>query len=145
MVAATPVAGVVRDAFLAAGAGFLLGVLYRAFRAVLGNSRAACFFCDCAILALTALVFRSAAASAFTSGVMRWYTGLSMILFAFWSQRLLRGPSRCLHASLCAPAAMLAGACRHVWQRKVQKMQRRHRKTGRKHLKNPPRVLYNSK
>ena len=109
MVGAIPAAAVLHDVFLAAGAGCLIGALYRMLRAVLGNSRAACFFCDCTALALAALMFRSAAVSAFTSGVMRWYTALPMGLFALWSQRLLRGSSRCLHAALGRPVRAVYG------------------------------------
>lgn len=123
----------------------MLGAVYRALRAVLGNSRAACFFCDALVLAAGALVFRSAAASAFTAGVMRWYTGAAMALFAFWSQRLLRGVSRQLHASLCAPFHAVWAIFGRVFGSLLQKMRRRKKKTRRRYLKRTTHVLYNSK
>lgn len=145
MVTSIPAAGAARDVFLAAGAGFLLGAAYRALRAVLGNSRAACFVCDALLLALGALTFRSAAASAFTAGVMRWYTGAAMALFALWSLRLLRGVSRWLHASLCAPFGAVSAIFRRFWNIWAQKRKRRKKKTRPRHLKKTMHVLYNSK
>ena len=145
MVTAIPAAGVVRDAFLAAGAGFLLGVLYRALRAVLGSSRAACFFCDCAVCTLAALVFRSAAVSAFTSGVMRWYTGAALCAAALWSQRLLRGVSRCAHAAFSAPLHHALARLGDARERRRQKRRVRKKKTPCKDLKKAPVMLYNSK
>ena len=145
MVGAIPAAAVLPDVFLAAGAGCLIGALYRMLRAVLGNSRAACFFCDCTALALAALMFRSAAVSAFTSGVMRWYTALPMGLFALWSQRLLRGSSRCLHAALGRPVRAVYGAAARLWRKKQDRIRREKKKSRPKGLKKPSAVLYNSK
>lgn len=149
MVTAIPAAGVLRDVFLAVGAGFLLGALYRALRALLGSSRGACFFCDCFVLAAAAVVFRGAAASAFVSGVMRWYTGAALAAAMLWSQRLLRGPSRCVHAALSAPFRAVQRRAHNVVQdtvmKKLSQTERLQKKTRRKDLKKASRVLYNSK
>lgn len=145
MVGAIPLGAAVRDVFLAAGAGCLLGVFYRLMRALLGNSRAACCLCDSLILMAAALTFRSAAVSAFTSGVMRWYTALSMLLFAAWSQRLLRGPSRCFHAALSRPVRALCLAAGRRWEHLRGRFRHEKKKSRPKGLKKPAAVLYNSK
>ncbi|MEG2653212.1 MAG: hypothetical protein RSA17_06505, partial [Ruthenibacterium sp.] len=72
MVALLPAAGALRDALLAAGLGFLLGLFYRALRFVLGDTRAACFVCDVLLLAAAAVLYRAAAAGSFAAGIMRW-------------------------------------------------------------------------
>ena len=82
MVAPLPLPLVLRDALLAAGLGFLLGLCYRVLRLFLGSSKAACFVCDGAIFAVGAVVYRSAAAGVFASGVMRWYTA-GLVLVAY--------------------------------------------------------------
>ena len=62
MVGGVPVGLALRDLFYAAGLGFLLCVGYSAARMLLGSGKAVCFICDAAVLAVGALLYRSAAA-----------------------------------------------------------------------------------
>ena len=74
MVGGVPVGLALRDLFYAAGLGFLLCVGYSAARMLLGSGKAVCFICDAAVLAVGALLYRSAAMSRFYAGQPRWYT-----------------------------------------------------------------------
>ena len=66
MVGGVPVGLALRDLFYAAGLGFLLCVGYSAARMLLGSGKAVCFICDAAVLAVGALLYRSAAMSPFS-------------------------------------------------------------------------------
>ena len=71
MVGGVPVGLALRDLFYAAGLGFLLCVGYSAARMLLGSGKAVCFICDAAVLAVGALLYRSAAMSRFYAGQPR--------------------------------------------------------------------------
>ena len=81
MVGGVPVGLALRDLFYAAGLGFLLCVGYSAARMLLGSGKAVCFICDAAVLAVGALLYRSAAMSRFYAGQPRWYTLAGCVLF----------------------------------------------------------------
>ena len=80
MVGGVPVGLALRDLFYAAGLGFLLCVGYSAARMLLGSGKAVCFICDAAVLAVGALLYRSAAMSRFYAGQPRWYTLAGCVL-----------------------------------------------------------------
>lgn len=154
MVALLYAAGAVRDMFLAAGLGFLLGMCYRALRLVLGDGAKMCFLCDVTVFAIGATAFRAAAAGAFASGVMRWYTALCLLCGYALCQKILAKPclavAHQVRRALTFPWRMFYA---HIWQpvrgkyaarrAKRQKI-RAAKKTAKKSLQNPPHVLYNS-
>ncbi len=80
MVGGVPVGLALRDLSYAAGLGFLLCVGYSAARMLLGSGKAVCFICDAAVLAVGALLYRSAAMSRFYAGQPRWYTLAGCVL-----------------------------------------------------------------
>ena len=87
MVGGVPVGLALRDLFYAAGLGFLLCVGYSAARMLLGSGKAVCFICDAAVLAVGALLYRSAAMSRFYAGQPRWYTLAGCVLCFFGQPR----------------------------------------------------------
>lgn len=96
MVGGVPVGLALRDLFYAAGLGFLLCVGYSAARMLLGSGKAVCFICDAAVLAVGALLYRSAAMSRFMQASragIRWRD----VCCVFWPA----AP----HWSLCFPAS----------------------------------------
>lgn len=149
-----------RDLFYAAGLGFLLCVGYSAARMLLGSGKAVCFICDAAVLAVGALLYRSAAMSRFYAGQPRWYT-LAGCVLCFLASRaalepLLSGVEAFVRWCLAWPFVMLwravravcgcgfgaFSACAYGAQRRRVKKSRAARK---KRLQNSGRVLYNSK
>ncbi len=161
MVGGVPVALALRDLFYAAGLGFLLCVAYSAARMLLGSGRAACFFCDTAVLALGALLYRSAAMSRFYAGQPRWYTLAGGALCFLFSRAaiapLLSGIEAFVRWCLSWPFVMLwravirplSGAARARWvrARDARRLHRakRSRAAQKKRLQNSGHVLYNSK
>ena len=161
MVGGVPVGLALRDLFYAAGLGFLLCVGYSAARMLLGSGKAVCFICDAAVLAVGALLYRSAAMSRFYAGQPRWYT-LAGCVLCFLASRaalepLLSGVEAFVRWCLAWPFVMLwravlrpfAGAVSARFQRvrtahsagRVKKS----RAARKKRLQNSGRVLYTSK
>ena len=104
---------------------------------LLGSGKAVCFICDAAVLAVGALLYRSAAMSRFYAGQPRWYT-LAGCVLCFLASRaalepLLSGVEAFVRWCLAWPFVML-------W-RAVKKS----RAARKKRLQNSGRVLYNSK
>ena len=142
MVGGVPVGLALRDLFYAAGLGFLLCVGYSAARMLLGSGKAVCFICDAAVLAVGALLYRSAAMSRFYAAAL---------------EPLLSGVEAFVRWCLAWPFVMLwravlrpfAGAVSARFQRvrtahsagRVKKS----RAARKKRLQNSGRVLYNSK
>ena len=111
MVGGVPVGLALRDLFYAAGLGFLLCVGYSAARMLLGSGKAVCFICDAAVLAVGALLYRSAAMSRFYAGQPRWYT-LAGCVLCFLASRaalepLLSGVEAFVRWCLAWPFVML--------------------------------------
>ena len=161
MVGGVPVGLALRDLFYAAGLGFLLCVGYSAARMLLGSGKAVCFICDAAVLAVGALLYRSAAMSRFYAGQPRWYT-LAGCVLCFLASRaalepLLSGVEAFVRWCLAWPFVMLwravllpfAGAVSARFQRvrtahsagRVKKS----RAARKKRLQNSGRVVDNSK
>ena len=128
---------------------------------LLGSGKAVCFICDAAVLAVGALLYRSAAMSRFYAGQPRWYT-LAGCVLCFLASRaalepLLSGVEAFVRWCLAWPFVMLwravlrpfAGAVSARFQRvrtahsagRVKKS----RAARKKRLQNSGRVLYNSK
>lgn len=159
MVALLPAAGALRDAFLAAGLGFLLGLCYRAARFALGDSKPACFVCDLLLCAAAAFLYRAAAVGSFAAGVMRWYTAASMLLGYALCQKifakpLLRmsgrlrflalWPFRAVHRYMLYPVwVKMCAAGEKQHQKKVQKRAAMREKCKRD-LPKGQHMLYNS-
>ncbi|MEG0768615.1 MAG: hypothetical protein RSG59_01725 [Ruthenibacterium sp.] len=159
MVALLPAAGALRDALLAAGLGFLLGLFYRALRFVLGDTRAACFVCDVLLLAAAAVLYRAAAAGSFAAGIMRWYTAAAAavgyalcqkIFFQLFTQcaavlRLLL--MRPFHAAyryiLCPVGTRIGHAVKKYWAVAAAK-RAAVRKKRKRDLQKGQYMLYNS-
>lgn len=161
MVAAIPVQMALRDAFLAAGLGCLLCLIYSGLRFVLGQSAVALAFSDVFCCISVVLMLRSAAVSCFYSGLPRWYDLLACVSAfllcrsalgpflekmraMFW--RALTFPLQWIGRYVFAPfwrrlfrCAKARGKKRHV--KKLEKMKR----VNKKRLQNTGRVLYNSK
>ena len=160
MVAGLPPVLAVRDAFFAAGLGFLLCIVYSAARLVLGSSRAVCIVCDTVVPALGALIYRSAAVSRFYAGVPRWYT-LAACVAAFLLCRAAVAPfldrvqrtvrmwlawpfvTLWRHA-LCPFANGVKAKAARIRARRRQKKKNCPRRI-KKRLQNTGQVLYNSK
>ena len=175
MVGGVPVGLALRDLFYAAGLGFLLCVGYSAARMLLGSGKAVCFICDAAVLAVGALLYRSAAMSRFYAGQPRWYTLAGCVLcflasrqpwggvgLCFWPSRaalepLLSGVEAFVRWCLAWPFVMLwravlrpfAGAVSARFQRVRTAHSagrvKKSRAARKKRLQNSGRVLYNSK
>ena len=140
MVGGVPVGLALRDLFYAAGLGFLLCVGYSAARMLLGSGKAVCFICDAAVLAVGALLYRSAAMSRFYAGQPRWYT-LAGCVLCFLASRaalepLLSGVEAFVRWCLAWPFVMLWHSAGRV---------KKSRAARKKRLQNSGRVLYNSK
>lgn len=161
MVAAVPVTMALRDAFFAAGLGFLLCLLYSSLRFVLGRSAVAMVLCDVMILFTAALLMRSAAVSRFYSGLPRWYDMAACAGAFFLSRstmapilertrnRLLLGlklPAYLAWKNFLAPAwnSLHAHLFEHYQKRKKKKTEKSEQEK-KKRLQNTGRVLYNSK
>lgn len=143
------------------GWGFLLCVGYSAARMLLGSGKAVCFICDAAVLAVGALLYRSAAMSRFYAGQPRWYTLAGCVLCFLASprrtgasafrRRSVRSlvPGLAVRNAVARGAAPFAGAVSARFQRvrtahsagRVKKS----RAARKKRLQNSGRVLYNSK
>lgn len=161
MVGGVPVGLALRDLFYAAGLGFLLCVGYSAARMLLGSGKAVCFICDAAVLAVGALLYRSAAMSRFYAGQPRWYT-LAGCALCFLASRaalepLLSSIEAFVRWCFAWPFVMLwraalrplAGAvstrlCR-MRDARAARRTKKSRAAKKKRLQNSGRVLYNSK
>lgn len=161
MVAAIPVTMALRDAFFAAGLGFLLCLLYSSLRFVLGRSTAAMVLCDVLIFFTAALLMRSAAVSRFYSGLPRWYD-IAACAGAFFLSRSTMAPilertRNILWLGLKLPVCLvwekfLAPAWNSIHVRLFEYCQKRKKRKiekseqeKKKRLQNTGRVLYNSK
>lgn len=161
MVAAIPVTMALRDAFFAAGLGFLLCLLYSSLRFVLGRSTVAMVLCDVLIFFTAALLLRSAAVSRFYSGLPRWYD-MAACAGAFFLSRStmapilertrdmillgLKLPAHLVWKKFLAPVwkRLHARWSEHCQKRKERKIEKS-RQEKKKRLQNTGRVLYNSK
>lgn len=161
MVGGVPAEFALRDLFYAAGLGFLLCVAYSAARLLLGSEKTVCFVCDAAVLALGALVYRSAAMSRFYAGQPRWYT-LAGAALCFLASRaalapLLSGVEALVRWCLAWPFVMawravlrpvLCAAAGHFTRARAAHKERRAKRmraAKKKRLQNGGQVLYNSK
>lgn len=160
MVGGVPVGLALRDLFYAAGLGFLLCVGYSAARMLLGSGKAVCFICDAAVLAVGALLYRSAAMSRFMQASragIRWrdvccvFGQPRRIGASAFRRRSVRSlvPGLAVRNAVARGAAPVCGcgfgafsACAYGAQRRPCEKSRAARK---KRLQNSGRVLYNSK
>ncbi|MEG1380729.1 MAG: spore cortex biosynthesis protein YabQ [Ruthenibacterium sp.] len=148
MVGVAPAMLVLRDALLAAGQGFLLALIYRLLRLLMGNKALPVALCDIALFVLGAVFYRSAATSIFASGTMRWYTAVGLLLGYALCTQILYSPLSTLHTALCKPFLWSLDTvwrpfCRNI----AKKRTKRHSKKQIKHRKDLPnhaKVLYNS-
>ncbi len=161
MVGGVPAALALRDLFYAAGLGFLLCVAYSAARLVLGSGRVVVFVCDAAILALGALLYRSAALSRFYAGQPRWYTMAGCALCFLASRAalapLLEGVEALVRWCLAWPFVMLwrfaldplrlliLGRARAAHAAHAERREKQKRAAQKKRLQTSGQVLYNSK
>ena len=149
MPGAVSAAEALRDAFLAAGLGFILAAVYRAMRLVGGSSKAVCFVCDVVIFLLGAVFYRSAAMSVFISGLMRWYTALALLAGYGLCTHLLYAPLRLIEESARAvlkwPFLQIYRLVLHPLCVKMKKTRTKKPKNITKSLPKPTKVLYNSK
>lgn len=161
MVGGVPAALALRDLFYAAGLGFLLCVLYSAVRMLAGSAKAVVFVCDAAILALGALLYRSAALSRFYAGQPRWYTMAGCALCFLASRAalapLLEGVEAMVRWCLAWPFVMLwrfalrpAGCLvlsrfRAARAARAERRRKQKRAAQKKRLQSSGQVLYNSK
>lgn len=148
MVGTVPIALVLRDAFLAAGQGFLLAVLYRFARLFLGDKAALVALCDSVLFVLGALFYRSATMSIFVGGTMRWYTAISLLCGYALCVQMLQPPFRAMRSILCKPFSWLMEHVLRTIGRKIAEMHKKRREKVRvKQIKDLPKqakVLYNS-
>ncbi len=134
---------------------------YSAARLLLGSGKTVCFVCDAAVLALGALVYRSAAMSRFYAGQPRWYT-LAGAALCFLASRaalapLLSGVEALVRWCLAWPFVMawravlrpvLCAAAGHFTRARAAHKERRAKRmraAKKKRLQNGGQVLYNSK
>ena len=160
MVAPLPLPLMLRDTLMAAGLGFLLGFCYRLLRLVAGKSKVAYFICDGSIFIVGAVLYRSAAAGVFASGLMRWYTLAAVLMgyalvqkifYAFFANieeavhLVFKWPFLKIHRYILCPikAAWKKHHAKHA-EKKLQR-QKTPQKTRAQDLPNPQNVLYNSK
>lgn len=159
MVAQLPVNLALRDALLAAGLGFCLGLCYRILRLLTGSSAASCFVCDVLTFGIGAVVYRAAAAGLFAGGQMRWYT-ISALLAAYAAVQMnffsiFFRLGRSIHFVVAKPFSLVF---HHIWcpmRKKMRESRERRRaaraarqkqvpKSAEKDLQSNQRVLYNS-
>ena len=149
MSGAVSVAEALRDAFLAAGLGFILAAVYRAMRLVGGSSKTACFVCDVLIFLIGGISYNSAAMSVFISGLTRWYTATALLAGYALCTRLLYAPLRLVENSVRAilkwPFLQIYRLVLQPLRAKIKKRRTKKSKTDTKSLPKPPNVLYNSK
>lgn len=160
MVGGVPAALALRDLFYASGLGFLLCIAYSVARLLLGSGKAACFFCDCAVLAAGALLYRSAAMSRFYAGQPRWYTLVGCALcflasraalepllsaVAAWVRRVLAWPFSLLRRALSRPVKQATDAWGRAAARRAAARAKKTAAAKKKRLQKGGRVLYNSK
>ncbi len=148
-----------RDIVFAAGLGMLLCAGCALFGLAAGYGRAARFAADLLVLAVGALLLRSAAMSRFYAGVVRWYTLLACVGAFCLCNALAEPVVRRLRLRLGAPVRSLT---EHVWKplranvvrmgtvwrgkRPEERNERRARRRKKQKLRlpNAGQVLYNS-